>query len=148
MDALELLKQDHRKVKQLLATAKENQDKKQQKQLFKDIKTELETHTRIEETVFYPAMQEHDELKSMIFESIEEHRQVKNLLRELSRATPGTDKFCAKLKVLSDDIEHHAEEEEEGKLFPKVREIVDENELESLGEQLESAKHKRLRKAS
>lgn len=148
MDALELLKEDHQKVKQLLGRAKENSDKKQLRQLFKDIKTELDTHTRIEESIFYPAMQEHAELKSMVLESLEEHKQVKTLLRELSRATPGTDKFRAKLKVLSDDVEHHAEEEEEGKLFPKVRKLIGQEDLESLGEQLQSAKHKRLRKAS
>jgi len=148
MDALELLKKDHQTVKGLLAAAKETDDKKEQKQLFKEIKTELDTHARIEETIFYPAMQEHEELKEMVFESIEEHRQVKTLLRELSRATPGSDKFKAKLKVLNDNVEHHAEEEEEGKMFPKVRDVFDRAELEQLGEELEAAKHKRLRKAS
>jgi hemerythrin superfamily protein len=148
MDALTLLKQDHQKVKKLLATATETDDKKEQKELFKEIKTELETHARIEETIFYPAMQKHEELKDMVLESFEEHRQVKTLLRELSRVSPGSDKFKAKLKVLNDDVEHHAEEEEEDKMFPKVRQTVDSTELERLGEELEAAKHKRLRKAS
>lgn len=148
MDVLELLKQDHQKVKGLLATAKKTEDKKQQKQLFKEIKNELETHTRLEETIFYPAMQEHEELKDMVLESVEEHRQVKTLLRELSRVTAGSEKFKAKLKVLNDDIEHHAEEEEEAKMFPKVRQVVERTELEQLGEEVAAAKHKRLRKAS
>jgi hemerythrin superfamily protein len=84
----------------------------------------------------------------MVFESIEEHRQVKTLLRELSRATPGSDKFKAKLKVLNDDVEHHAEEEEEGKMFPKVRKAMNSKELEELGQEMEAAKQKRLRRAS
>jgi hemerythrin superfamily protein len=50
--------------------------------------------------------------------------------------------------VLKDNVEHHAEEEEEGKMFPKVRKLVDRAELEELGQELEAAKHKRLRKAS
>ncbi len=148
MDALELLKKDHQIVKGLFAQVKETDDKNKQKQLFKEIKTELDTHARIEETVFYPALQEHEELKKMVFESIEEHRQVKTLLRELSKATPGGDKFKAKLKVLNDNVEHHAEEEEEGKMFPKVRNVFDRATLEQLGEELEGAKHKRPRKAS
>ena len=148
MDALELLKQDHQKVKKLLSSATETEDKKEQKRLFKEIKTELETHARLEETIFYPAVQEHEDLASMVFESIEEHRQVKTLLRDLTRGTAGSDKFKAKLKVLKDNVEHHAEEEEEGKMFPKVREAFDRQELEDLGEELEAAKHKRLRKAS
>jgi hemerythrin superfamily protein len=60
MDALELLKTDHKKVKELFKKAEGNQNEKQQKQLFEQIKTELETHTHIEETVFYPAVAKHD----------------------------------------------------------------------------------------
>jgi len=148
MDALELLKQDHQKVKKLLTSATETEDKNEQKRLFREIKSELETHARLEETIFYPAVQEYKELKNMIFESLEEHRQVKTLLRDLSRATAGSDKFKAKLKVLRDDVEHHAEEEEEGKMFPKVRKTFNGKELEELGQQLEAAKQKRLRRAS
>jgi hemerythrin superfamily protein len=148
MDALELLTQDHKKVKELFTSAKNTEDKKELKQLFKEIKSELETHTRIEESIFYPAMQEHEELKDMVSESLEEHRQVKTILRELSRATPGTEKFKAKLKVLIDDVKHHAEEEEEGKMFPQVREVVESADLEELGAEMETAKHKRMRKAS
>ena len=108
----------------------------------------METHARIEETIFYPAVQEHEELEHMVFEAIEEHRQVKTLLRELGRITAGSDKFKAKLKVLKDDVEHHAEEEEEGQMFPKVRKVMNSKDLEELGQQLEAAKQKRLRKAS
>jgi hemerythrin superfamily protein len=148
MDALELLTQDHKKVKELFTSAKNTEDKKELKQLFKEIKSELETHTRIEESSFFPAMPEHEELKDMVSESLEEHRQVKTILRELSRATPGTEKFKAKLKVLIDDVKHHAEEEEEGKMFPQVREVVESADLEELGAEMETAKHKRMRKAS
>ena len=148
MDALEVLKQDHQKVKKLLTSATETEDKKEQKRLFREIKAELETHARLEETIFYPAVQEHEELASMVFESLEEHRQVKTLLRDLSRGTPGSDKFKAKLKVLKDDIEHHAEEEEEGKMFPKVRKTFASEDLEDLGAELEAAKQKRVRRAS
>jgi len=73
---------------------------------------------------------------------------MKMVLREMSKLSPSSEKFKPKLKVLKDDVEHHAEEEEEAKLFPKVRELVNDSELEKLGEELEGAKHKRLRKAS
>jgi hemerythrin superfamily protein len=148
MDALELLKQDHQKVKKLLTSATKTEDKKEQRRLFREIKTELETHARLEETIFYPAVQEHEELASMVFESIEEHRQVKTLLRDMSRGTPGSEKFKAKMKVLKDNVEHHAEEEEEGKMFPEVKKAFDATELQELGAEMEAAKHKRLRKAS
>jgi hemerythrin superfamily protein len=148
MDAVELLKEDHKKVKQLLTEAKETEDRKEQRRLFKEIKTELDTHARIEESIFYPAVAEHEELKETILESIEEHKQVKTLLREMSRLGSTSEKFKAKLKVLADNVEHHAEEEEEQVLFPKVRQLMNSSELQELGEELEAAKHKRLRKAS
>jgi hemerythrin superfamily protein len=148
MDALELLKQDHQKVKELFKQGQQAEDKKQQKQIFKEIKSELETHARIEETIFYPAMQEHEELKDMVLESLEEHKQLKTILRELSRLSANNQRFKPKFKVLKDDVEHHAEEEEEGKMFPKIRKLVSGHALEQLGEELEAAKHKRLRKAS
>src|SRR5438105_13081633 len=93
MDALELLKSDHHKVKQLFAKAQQSENKKQQKQALREIKSELETHTRIEESIFYPAMQEYEELKDMVLEYLEEHRQMKTLLRELFQLTVDSSKF-------------------------------------------------------
>lgn len=61
MDALELLKADHQKVKQLFAQAEKSEDKKRQKQVFREIKSELETHARVEESIFYPAMQKYED---------------------------------------------------------------------------------------
>jgi hemerythrin superfamily protein len=148
MDALELLKQDHQKVKELFKRGQETEDKKQQRQIFKEIKSELETHARIEETIFYPAMEEHEELKDMVLESLEEHKQMKTVLREMARLSTSSERFKPKFKVLKDNVEHHAVEEEEGKMFPKIRKLINRNELEQLGQELEAAKHKRLRKAS
>ena len=147
MDALELLKQDHQKVKELFEQAEEAEGEDQQ-EVFEQIKTELETHARIEETVFYPAVQEHDELKDMVLESLEEHKQIKTLLREIDNLTSDSEKFEPKLKVLMENVEHHAEEEEEGKMFPKLRQIMGKQKLEQLGADLEAAKGQRQRKAS
>jgi hemerythrin superfamily protein len=147
MDALELLKQDHQKVKELFEQAEEAEAEDQQ-EIFQQIKTELETHARIEETVFYPAVQEHEELKDMVLESLEEHKQIKTLLREMENLASDSEKFEPKLKVLMENVEHHAEEEEEGKMFPKLRQIMGKQKLEQLGADLEAAKGQRQRKAS
>ena len=148
LDALELLKEDHQRVKELFEEVDATEDDKQKRKLFKEIKKELETHTRIEESVFYPVMEEYEELKDMVLESIEEHKQVKQLLRELGKLGKNSDKFGPKLKVLQENVEHHAEEEEEEKMFPKIVKLLDASELEALGEELEAAKHQRQRKAS
>jgi hemerythrin superfamily protein len=148
MDALELLKTDHKKVKELFKKAEASKNEKQQKQLFEQIKTELETHTHIEETVFYPAVAKTEELKDMVLESLEEHKQVKTLLREMENLTSDSEKFEPKLKVLMENVEHHAVEEEEEKMFPKIRKIMNTESLVQLGQELEVAKNKEVRKAS
>jgi hemerythrin superfamily protein len=84
----------------------------------------------------------------MVLESLEEHRQMKTVLRELGKLSASSERFKPKFKVLMDDVKHHAEEEEEGKMFPKIRKLIKGDELAQLGEELEAAKHKRLRKAS
>lgn len=120
-------------MKDLFKKIEASKNAKQQKELFEQIKTELETHTHIEETVFYPAVEENAEMEDMVAESLEEHKQVKTLLREMEKLTADSDKFEPKLKVLMENIEHHAEEEEEGKMFPKLRKFRNAARLEELG---------------
>jgi hemerythrin superfamily protein len=141
MDALELLKQDHAKVKKLFDKA-ETADDREQKRIFSQIKTELEIHAQIEENIFYPAMQRYDELKELVAESLKEHSGMKTLLQQMVTLSDRED-FQDKLEELIDDVEHHAEDEEEGKMFPKVRELVGANELQKLGAQLQAAKSQR-----
>ena len=144
MDALELLKQDHKKVKELFKQVEGVEGDKQKKKIFNQIKSELETHARIEEDIFYPAVQNYDELRDKVLESVEEHKQIKTLLREIDDLATDSEKFEPKLKVLQENVEHHAEEEEEGEMFPKVRKLMTKAELEELGEQLKAAKAKSL----
>jgi hemerythrin superfamily protein len=87
-------------------------------------------------------MQRYDELKEMVAESLEEHNNVKTLLKEMATLSDSED-FEDKLEELIDNVEHHAEDEEEGKMFPKVLELVSANELQKLGAQLQAAKDQR-----
>jgi len=147
MDALELLHEDHAKVKELFEEAEGTENQKEKERIFEEINSELETHARIEETVFYPAMQKHQELKDMVRESLEEHKQIKALLKEIHNLKSDSEKFDPKLQVLIENVEHHAEEEE-WKMFPKIRKICSQEELDKLGTELETAKNKKQRKAS
>ena len=61
MDALKLLKEDHDRIKPLLAELKETTDRaeKTRGDLFSRIKEELTIHEIIEEEIFYPTLKEH-----------------------------------------------------------------------------------------
>jgi hemerythrin superfamily protein len=139
MNAIELLKADHRKVERLFQKVKADKEGEQHQELFKQIKAELEVHTHIEETIFYPKIKEEKELEDIVLEGIEEHHQAKMFLRELSNLVEDSEKFEPKLKVLMEDITHHVQEEE-GEMFPKVEEIFDETTLNELGTQMDAEK--------
>ena len=139
MNALDILKQDHQKVKGLFQEVTHADDIRKRKDLFDRIDTELEIHAHIEETVFYPAIEDHEELRDMVAEALEEHAQAKTLLDELEEMGADNHEFGSKLQQLIEAVEHHVEEEE-GEMFPKIREVFEEDELEQLGQDLESAK--------
>jgi hemerythrin superfamily protein len=139
MQAFASLKADHQKIATLFSQAEKAQDDQQKRQLFEQIKTELEIHTEIEETVLYPALREYEELKEYVLEAVEEHRQVKTLLQEIERLTDGSEKFDAKLKVMKENIEHHVEEEE-NELFPQAQQVLSQDELAELTQDMESTR--------
>jgi hemerythrin superfamily protein len=143
MNAIELLKADHKKVASLFDQVEKTESEQEHLRLFEQIKTELEVHTHIEETVFYPRIQQSDELKDLVLEALEEHKQVKTLIREIAALAEGSEKLDAKLKVMGENVEHHVEEEET-EMFPKVEKALSEDELEDLGAQLQAAKEVRL----
>jgi iron-sulfur cluster repair protein YtfE (RIC family) len=139
MNALELLKQDHQKVAGLFAQTKSSSNAADKQRLFEQIKTELETHTYIEETVFYPALERHEELRELTREAYEEHSQVKTALHELAQLQAPAAALEMQLASLQRDVEHHVEEEE-NEIFPQVQELFGAAELEAMGRQMESAK--------
>ena len=146
MDALQILEQDHRKVKILFREAKDAKEYAQKKQIFDKIDTELKIHTYIEETVFYPAIETRDEFKEMVAEALQEHQEAKTLIDELEDLNAEEDEFNSTLDELIEAVEHHVEEEE-GEMFPKIRELFDQGQLDQLGQEMESAKGSAHRKA-
>ena len=121
-DAIALLKADHRKVEDLFAKfeAAKGADKKQR--LAKEICTELTVHTILEEEIFYPACKGAVE-EDLLSEAYVEHDGAKVLIAEIEAGDPKEEFYDAKVKVLSEQIEHHVEEEEkrsEG-LFAQAR---------------------------
>lgn len=143
-NALELLKQDHKNVKGLLADLLESDmsDSEREKLLSK-IEKELEIHTQIEEEIFYPAFAQKkssDEKKKMYHEAMEEHRAVEKLVMpDLKKTEVGSDQFMGRAKVLKELVEHHADEEEE-EMFKLAEKAMSKDELKELGEKMEARK--------
>jgi hemerythrin-like domain-containing protein len=146
MDAFNLLKADHRKVEKLFSQL-ESASGQAKMRVFEQIKTELELHTHIEETIFYPTLEEPKQTHDLTLEAYEEHDVVKKLLRELSRARTPNEEWEAKAKVLQENVEHHVEEEE-NELFEKAEAALSEEQIEALGEQMKAEKERKQRGSS
>jgi len=133
VDAIVLLKDDHKKVKGLFKKLKGHD-----LSVVPDICTELTIHAEIEERIFYPAIRGEVE-KLDVDEAYEEHHVAKVLIAELQGMKPTDDRYEAKAIVLMEMVEHHVEEEE-GELFPDVREALGRNRLKEIGAALEALK--------
>jgi hemerythrin superfamily protein len=139
-DAIALLKQDHRTVEDLFEKFEKASGDGRKQALAEQICLELSVHAEIEEEIFYPACEGKVD-EDLLKESYVEHDGAKVLIAEIMAGGPKEDEFYdAKVKVLSEEIEHHVEEEEkrmEG-LFAQARKAG--LDMEALGEQLAARK--------
>ena len=121
-DAIAMLKADHAKVKSLFEQFEglSDRSKVSKKKIADQICMELSIHAEVEEQVFYPAVREPVDDEDLMNEAEVEHASAKELIAQIMEMDPGDDLYDAKVKVLSEQIEHHVGEEE-GEMFPKVR---------------------------
>jgi hemerythrin superfamily protein len=139
MDAIALLKKDHRTVEDLFAQFEKTSGEGRKEKLARQICLELSVHTRIEEEIFYPACDGKVE-EDLLKESYVEHDSAKLLVAQILAGGPDDEFYDSKVKVLQEEIEHHVEEEEkrvEG-LFAQARKA--ELDMDALGEQLRARK--------
>ena len=143
MNALEFLKQDHQEAMSLIdqlemsdQDAASNQSKTL---LFNQLKQALTLHTRMEEQLLYPALQNNELTGDIISEAYEEHQTVDEILSEMSGIAATNDDFSNKLAELRENIEHHVEEEE-NEMFPKAEQILGEHRLQEMGDQMQQMK--------
>lgn len=143
MNALDLLIADHNRVRGLFTRfrdAHEAEDDVQAVELAGKIFDELSVHTTIEEEIFYPAVHDtNEEISELVDEGVEEHHVVKVLMAELGQVEAASDEWNAKMMVLIENVEHHAQEEEE-EMFPPLRSSCDPGMLDSLAQQMEERK--------
>jgi hemerythrin superfamily protein len=142
MDAIALLKADHKTVETLFRKFEQagKNAKKLKRRLVDQMVLELAMHAIIEEQVFYPAVRARAEtLEEQVLEALEEHHVAKWILKELENLPPEAERFDAKVKVLMENIRTHVSMEER-ELFPQVRKTFSPRELKDLAEALMLAK--------
>ncbi len=139
LDAIALLKADHRQVAEWFGQFEKSRSAARKQQLASNICAALTIHTRIEEEIFYPAFLEASKDKDMHHEAVVEHEGAKRLIAEIEAMKPGDDYFDARVTVLSEMIKHHVKEEEQpGGMFAEAKKSK--MDLEGLGERLAARK--------
>ena len=139
MNAITLLKDDHKSLKKLLDEGEDTTERavKTRHQLLDRVTSELRMHEKIEEEILYPALKGHPKAKAIVLEGYQEHHVADLLVEELHAMDVSDERWGAKFKVLKEGIEHHIEEEE-GDMFPKAHQIFSAHELDEIGEQMQA----------
>ena len=140
MNAIDLLKADHEKVKSILTQLSESTDRavKKRTELLEKLEMEISIHTQLEEEILYPAFKAAGgkEQEEMYYEAKEEHRTVDALvLPDLKVTDPTQPEFAGRVKVVKELLEHHIEEEET-EMFPQAKKLLGKAKLDELGQQM------------
>lgn len=137
LDAIELLMDDHARVRELFKAFKETEDKEDPALvgLVTTACLELMVHSKLEEEIFYPAIRQaaKGDLKDLLSEAEVEHETIDSLVENLLGAPLEDEMFLAHFHVVMEYVEHHVQEEED-EMFPKVRALS--LNLDRLGEQM------------
>lgn len=136
MDALDILKSDHERMNSLYDQLKTASVAQERKKLFGQLHSELLAHTQVEETVFYPAFKNYPDFQSILSDSYEDHRNIRNRLKKVSDdGIEDTQEIDSIMRLVTDHFER-----EENELFPMVRKLMKRSERETLGRHLQAAK--------
>lgn len=146
-DGLDLLRDDHRRVEQLLGRFEalgEKGDKRVKERVARQICAEILLHARLEESILYPLCREALDADSQIDEAEVEHEGVETLINKLNDMDVDDDQFDATVKVLGEQVQHHVQEEEQ-EMFPLIE--ASGIDLEALGDELAVRRQELLEKA-
>lgn len=143
LNALELLKEDHAKVKQSFKEFEkiDHEDTATMQEMVRAVCAELKAHTKIEEEIFYPAVRAAIEDEDLMNEAQVEHQSAKDLIAQLEGMQPDDPMYSATFTVLGEYVLHHVKEEE-GEMFPQVRKAK--LDLEELGTKMMERKQQLL----
>lgn len=145
VDAIKLLKDDHKEVKNYFKQYETLEDDADKQALADKICLALTIHAQIEEEIYYPATREAIDDDDLLDEAEVEHASAKQLIAEIQSMKAGARLFDAKITVLGEYIDHHVEEEE-GEMFPESRDS--DLDLKALGAQLATRKEELMAQAS
>ena len=143
-DVIEVLEHDHREVEEMFAEletlrgASTEEEKSRRKTLTEQVTIELVRHSVAEEVLVYPQVE--DKVSAEEAEHArEEHAEAEETLHRLEKLDADSPAFDDELATLMREIRAHIAEEE-GTMFVHMRQVIDQDELRTLGARVEAFK--------
>ncbi len=136
MDAIEYLTDQHREIESLFDQFETAARMKPKLRLWRKMADLLAVHRAIEEKIFVPAAEDAG-IEEPLLESIEEHLAADCIIAQLVEMEEVTHEMMAKMLLLKEWKRRHTDEEETA-LFPRLRELLTQGQLDALGERMES----------
>jgi hemerythrin superfamily protein len=126
----DILSKEHDEVAELIKKAMHDNTK----ETFNQIKTKLEPHLYGEEELFYPELEENEELIDLVNHAYDEHEEIKTVLKELDAISEKDQNWFSKVSELDKTVSHHVEEEET-KVFPAAQKVLNDDQARQMGQQ-------------
>ena len=144
VDAIAMLKVDHRLVHDLFAQYASIGDDSTKQMIAGQVFTALEVHAQLEENVFYPAYETMTGKNGtqLVADSRLAHEHVKELLIELQGIDLDEEEFEAKFQELMHTVEQHVAQEED-EMFPEAEQILADH-LADLRDDMVALKQQRM----
>jgi hypothetical protein len=135
MNVFEALRQDHEVQRDLLDRLEDTQGAEEvRKQNFARLKEELSNHAAAEEKCFYAQLMTVDLTQDKARHSVAEHKDMDDLVEELSEIDYSSPQWLPKFKDLKHLVSHHLEEEEQ-EVFQMAGKALTEKQKTEFGEQ-------------
>lgn len=126
----DILKAEHKQVSDLIQQAMRDGSK----ETFFKIKAKTEPHLLGEEKLFYPLLEQKEDLRELVNHAYEEHNEIKSISSELESMDASSSNWTSKIKELDESVSHHVEEEE-NKVFPAAQKALSEDKAQQIAQQ-------------
>jgi iron-sulfur cluster repair protein YtfE (RIC family) len=126
----DILSKEHAEVDELIQKATQDNTKN----TFNQIKAKLQPHLLGEEDLFYPQLEENEELIDLVNHAYDEHEEIKTILKELDNSSEGDRSWIAMVHALDKAVSHHVDEEET-KVFPAAQKVLSNDQAREIANQ-------------
>jgi hemerythrin-like domain-containing protein len=139
MDVYEVLKQDHKEVKEMMEKIV-NGPAEEREKVYVDLEKELMLHNRTEEKYFYlPLKEKLGDIGIIAENGAQEHHLVLKLLNRLEELDTVSDEWLTLFKIVKTSLEAHIEKEEND-MFSIAKEQFNDSQAKEMASQIEKEK--------